>query len=666
MADPIISDSVVATGPRRSRLEPLPLGAITATGWLGERLAYQVRGMAAHLDEHWPSIRDSSWIGGSEDGWERGPYWLDAVVPLAALTGDQELGAKVRRWVDHILERQEASGWMGPHHGDMEGTSDDRSDLDVWPRMPLLKALLQYHSAFGDPRIVPAVHRLALAIGTVLESHPLHAWGHYRAADLIDSLHELHGLTGDDRMLDIAATVERQGYDWRVFADEMPREKVTEAAIARWREKAHRLLASETMISHGVNVAMGLKWMASIWRNGAGGDPIGDLRRMLDALDRGHGQPTGLFSCDEHLAGTHPSQGTETCTVVEAMFSLESSIEAWGIEEDLVDRLERIAFNALPAAATALDDAHQYDQQANQIACVVVDDPLYSSNGPDSNTFGLEPNFGCCTANRHQGWPKFVSRLWFRDRTDGGLVAASYAPAVIRDARDDGVLTVDVSGGYPFGEQVTLRVAADRPLRRPLHLRIPGWATGASVSVDGRIVERPAAGTVARVDRAWSADPVEIVLTLPAAVVVCGNGPVTVTSGPLLFVLPVDERWVQLADHGWMRDQQVLAEGPWACGLVLEGLDGSSRARLSPSDPAADPFTPQGALVGVPARVRAVPDWGVERGAAAVPPSPARASGPADAVTLLPYGAARLRVTVLPAVEDAPASVAVGAASVDS
>ena len=43
----------------------------------------------------------------------------------------------------------------------------------------------------------------------------------------------------------------------------------------------------------------------------------------------------------------------------------------------------------------------------------------WTSNGPESNLFGLEPNFGCCTANMHQGWPKFASSLWMAT-PDGG------------------------------------------------------------------------------------------------------------------------------------------------------------------------------------------------------------------------------------------------------
>ncbi len=50
-------------------------------------------------------------------------------------------------------------------------------------------------------------------------------------------------------------------------------------------------------------------------------------------------------------AGTDPSQGTELCTIVETMFSLVTSISAFGLNgTSFADRLEMITFNALPGA----------------------------------------------------------------------------------------------------------------------------------------------------------------------------------------------------------------------------------------------------------------------------------------------------------------------------
>ena len=81
------------------------------------------------------------------------------------------------------------------------------------------------------------------------------------------------------------------------------------------------------------------------------------------------------------------------------------------------DRLEVLAFNALPA--TISDDmwTHQYDQMSNQIACIKFPGkPIFRTNGQESHLFGLEPNYGCCTANFNQAWPKLaLSTFMHRD-----------------------------------------------------------------------------------------------------------------------------------------------------------------------------------------------------------------------------------------------------------
>ena len=133
---------------------------------------------------------------------------------------------------------------------------------------------------------------------------------------------------------------------------------------------------------------------------------IGDLIRH-------HGVASGCLNGDEHLAGNNPSQGSELCSVVEYMFSLQALLESFG-STAYADQMERLAYNALPATITEDFMAHQYLQQANQIMADDTERPWFN-NSKESNMFGLEPNFGCCTANMHQGWPKFVNSLWYKE-----------------------------------------------------------------------------------------------------------------------------------------------------------------------------------------------------------------------------------------------------------
>jgi uncharacterized protein len=647
---------------RPPSLRVLPLGQLRPAGWLGGQLALQADGMAGHLDEVWPDVGDSAWIGGDADGWERGPYWLDGVVPLAFLRDDARLRAKVDHWVAYILDHQDDDGWFGPRPPRTTPEQETVAHFDVWPRVPLLKALLQYHEATGDERIVAAALRFAGPLAGVLVRWPLRDWGRARWADLAWCLHQLYDLTGEPWLLDLAETLHTQGYDWMSFAADLRyKEKVDEAMLRRFQDEAGGVWMNDNvMASHGVNVAMGLKMPAVWWRQGGDGGPA-TLDRFLDQLDSCHGQASGLYSADEHLAGPHPSQGTETCAVVEMLFSLEVALEVWGLEESLVDRLERVAYNALPAAATPDEWGHQYVQQANQVRCAVTPDRLYTNNGPDANTFGLEPHFGCCTANRHQGWPKFAARLWMAS-PDGGLAALSYAPCTIDTTMRGVPVHVEVGGDYPFSDEVSVTIRTAGPVDFPLRLRVPGWAEHPTLTVAGAPPDDLTPGTVHEVRRTWQGET-RLALRLPARPRVehRRRGCVSVHRGPLVFALEVGEDWHQIGGETPHADWAVNPSTPWNYALALDPAHPDAGLVPEQRPVGSHPFSPDAAPIVLHAAAARVPGWRLAHGAADLPPaSPVTAAdldadlnAGTDTVELKPYGCVRLRVTELPWTTDA-------------
>ena len=117
----------------------------------------------------------------------------------------------------------------------------------------------------------------------------------------------------------------------------------------------------------------------------------------------------------------------------------------------------------------------------------------WTTDGPESNLFGLEPNFGCCTANFHQGWPKFAASLFMLSQDDG-LVAAAYAPCEVRTVVRDTPVHVVEETNYPFRGTVRMRVNPASPLAFPLLLRIPAWAAGTRIKINGQAAARAGAG----------------------------------------------------------------------------------------------------------------------------------------------------------------------------
>jgi hypothetical protein len=627
---------------------PLPLGSVRPAGWLEGQLRLQASGLGGHLDEFWPDIKDSAWFGGKAEGWERVPYWLDGFVPLAYLLDDAPLKDRVKKDIDYILDHQHPDGWFGPV-GDLQ----KHRPYDVWPLFPLLKALTQYQEATGDPRVVPALLKCARKIAEVIGKEPMYSWARFRAADLAVSLYWLHEHTDGKEpwLLDLAQKVRAQAHDWRAQYE-----------AGKFPEKTVKAFGLD---SHGVNNGMALKAPGVWWR--LTGDPNDRtaIDRMLAFLDEHHGQPSGMFSCDEHLAGRSPSQGTELCTVDEAMFSLETLLSITG-EPALGDRLERIAFNAFPATFKKDMTAHQYDQQANQVVCKVARDIVYVNNGGDANIYGLEPNFGCCTANMHQGWPKYAASLWMRS-PDGGLAALSYAPCTVETkVGGKAVRVVVVPGderGYPFnrgtkGTRVVINIHAQERVRFPLHVRIPGWAEGADVGFGEdvahyRRVADVKPGTFVTIDREWGGkEPSEVSLNLPMPVRFREgfNRSVWVESGPLVYALAIEPEWKKIRDRpGPFDDWEAHPKTAWNYALELDREHPERSIELVRRQARTAAFTSEAPSLVLRVKGRRLPGWTLEKNAAAPPPpSPVSSDAALEELTLIPYGCTDLRVTEFP------------------
>ena len=122
-------------------------------GWMKRQLQIQAQGLSGHLDKIWPDIRDSAWIGGDREGWERVPYWLDGFIPLAYLLEDEDMIARAKRYIDAIVAGQKPDGWICPC------TDEERPTYDNWAVLLITKVLTVYYECSKDPRIPDVIYR---------------------------------------------------------------------------------------------------------------------------------------------------------------------------------------------------------------------------------------------------------------------------------------------------------------------------------------------------------------------------------------------------------------------------------------------------------------------------------------------------------------------------
>ena len=624
---------------------PLPLGAIRPEGWLLRQLRIQAAGLTGHLDEFWPDVADSQWFGGNAEGWERAPYWLDGAIPLAWLLDDEQLKARIGRHVAYIVEHQRADGWYGPYPVDAV-----TKRYDMWAILLANKVLAQYHDATRDARVLDAVRRSLAAMSEGLRRTPLYDWGRFRWFEGLISIFHVYERDPQPWLLELGRTLRQQGIDYQaLFRTDDLMVATPRRGLWKWTK-------------HVVNTAMATKASALGWRLDRRPEDRAWSTEMIEFLDRYHGQATGMFSGDECLAGRNPLQGTELCAVVEYMYSLETLFSVFG-DAFFGDRLESIAYNALPAALAPDMWSHQYDQQVNQVQCTINPEYGWSTNGPESNLFGLEPNYGCCTSNLHQGWPKFAAHLWMRT-ADDGLVAAAYAPSRARFTAHGVGAVARLETDYPVRVTVTLTIEPERPVRFPLLLRVPAWAEGATVRIGNGASDPMRAGTLHRIEREWTA-PTTIAIRLPMTPRLTRryNDAVTITRGPLVYSLQIGEQWTRVnADkphrelpHG---DFEVRPTTPWNYALQTSG-GGVTGLAFEERPVGERPFSPEGGGMTATARARRLPDWKIEHGWAGERSSSDRGWAdpgrqltpqPEETVTLVPYGCTNIRITEFPTV----------------
>jgi len=610
----------------------LPTGSIKAGGWLLRQLRIQASGLGGHLDEFWPIVGpDSGWTGGKGESWEDGPYFLDGLVPLAWQLDSPQLKAKAMRFIDWTLDHPWENGMFGP-----------RSNDDWWPRMVMLKVLTQYHELTGDPRVMPLMTRYFHYQLQALPTRPLRDWGRMRWQDELLSVLWLYQRTNDATLLELAQLLKQQGYDWQGMFAHFPFTQKTDAdALRKQAGGSDAFMQDLGLQVHGVNVAQSLK-ASPVWSVVSGQAIDRDaVHHQLQMLDTYHGLPNGMFSADEHLAGRSPSQGTELCTVVETMFSLELALALTG-DAMLGDRLERIAFNALPAALTDDMWAHQYNQQPNQVECSLHREP-WTTDGPESNLFGLEPNFRCCTANFHQGWPKFANSLWMAT-ADQGLTAMSYAPCTVTTVVRGTAVIIEQASDYPFRQTVSISLKPQHAVAFPLRLRIPAWSRETRIAVNGRPIETTAGFTT--IERTWApGDTVEVAFNADVVVARGYNGALSFSRGALVYALPIEENWVVWRKRGPTRDWQVYPGSRWNVGIKPD-----VPVKVSEYAIGEKPFAGAAAAVKLTLQGQYVPAWKASEGSA--DPVPAHAEASSDegvqTLTLVPYAGAKLRITAFP------------------
>ena len=631
----------------RAPLEPslyaeLPLGAIRADGWLAEQLRRQASGLTGHLDEVYPQVMGPSnaWLGGDGDAWERGPYWVDGLLPLAYLLNDKQLISKAETWVEAILASQQENGYLGPaeDHPFVYGLQRGGTH-DWWPKMVALKILKQHYMATGDPRVPECLTRYFHYQLSTLTACPLDHWsdwGRWRGADNLDIVYWLYNLTGDEKLLELGELLHAQMVDWTFLFQDGG-------------------IFSQQGSVHCVNLGQGFKAPGVWWQFSHSEDDLAALKKAVETIRHTVGLPTGLWAGDEMLHWGHPSRGSELCTAVEMMYSLETLLRITG-DPFWADYLERVAYNVLPAQVNDDFTGKQYYQQLNQVSATRDWRPFSTPHDDTDVLFGTLNGYPCCLSNMHQGWPKFTQNLWYAT-SDGGLAALVYAPSTVT-AQISGVeVIIRETTGYPFRENVEFTVDyARKKVKKasfPLRFRVPVWCSSFTVLVNGEAVDVSPENGILCLHREWKrGDSVTLSFPMGLTTEAWYDQAWSFVRGPLLYGLKMEEHWNWLPFEG--RDRyygegawEVTSDTPWNYCIMRDRFSADDcRVEEQPWD-GTWPWTPSAAPMRLYVPARELPHWQVPE-AVAFWTEDGNDSCRDVTLELIPYGCTTLRIAAFP------------------
>lgn len=625
----------------------LPLGAIKPKGWLLTQLETMKTGMAGKLDELYPTVLGSrnGWLGGDGDVWERGPYWLDGLVPLAYILDDKALQAKAQKWIEWSLNNQMADGYFGPVPPEKEPTPEPglqrNRARDWWPKMVMLKVLQQYYSATQDKRVINLMLKYARYQLKTLPTTPLGHyswWGSQRGGDNLLVVHWLYNLTGETFLLDLAKLIHQQSFDWTntfLHTDQLHGEYQF----------------------HGVNLAQGIKEPVIFYQQDHNLKYVDAVKRAFQNIRDYQEQAQGMYGADELTRKNDPVQGSELCSATELMYSLENMMAITG-DVGMMDHLEKIAYNALP---TQIDDEYmnrQYYQLANQVMITRHNRNFVTAYDGTDICFGLLTGFPCCTTNMHQGWPKFVQSLWFATE-DKGLAALVFGASEVTAKVADGTeVRFLEETSYPFSDKIRFVYKTKKGVLFPLHLRIPSWCDQASITVNGEAWMNAKGGQMANINRKWKdGDVVELTLPMRITTSRWFNNSVAVDRGPLVYALKVEEDWKEVKGTDRYGSYKVVRpQSAWNYGLaesVLKNID-SAFVVSEKKSVASYPWNLANAPVEIKTKGKIIPEWKLyNETAGPLPYSKIEylKKEPEVEITLVPYGCTTLRISQFPVVQ---------------
>ena len=478
-------------------------------GVLGEALAANLAGRLSHFivgadsepialfgQSHKCCNEEGDWYG------EHAGKWLYAAARAANRSGDASLRAHLLEVADFLVSQQDPDGYLGTYAPSRRFMQKQRKGprswdgapgkrtWDIWTHSYLILGMLEVHRYFPHQRYLDCATRIGdlclhtLTVGgidiTDLGNH--HGMS---ATVLLDPAVELYFVTGEKRFLTLAKIILAQ-------ADARPELNLLGQALAG-------VDAAEIATGKAYQLCWNLVGLAKLHRATGTGEFLTAVRQVWTSIRKHHlslgGGPWGGIAhrsreVFNHHGAFSPYGYIETCSTF-SWIQLNRELLVITGEAQYAEEIERAAYNDLLAA-----------------------------QAPDGEDwcYYIYPN-----------GKRVYTTYWRCCKSSGAMALEELAPAAYSVSEDRiavnlyGPGTAELGGmritqltDYPFDGDIRLVLALAAPSTLTLCLRIPSWAAGARVSINGVSQPTPAAGAWLELRREWH-DADMIALLLPMA-----------------------------------------------------------------------------------------------------------------------------------------------------
>ena len=605
---------------------------ITPKGWLLEFLQRQKAGLTGHPEALSYPYNTCLWAGEiprngeyGQDWWryEQTAYYTDGLLRLGYLLDDEELIAIGEAGIAYTIAHPQSNGRLG---------SSVISSL--WPQAVFWRAMKAYADVHGNPTSIK--NALRRNYNSMNNSDLTNGRRHIIN---LEGMLWYYGISGTRSFLTKAKTA----YDTGGFEFDK-----TDAG------------SDEFIHLHGVTYCEMLKIPLLLYAYTGDEEYLNIAMNAERKLERDHMLPDGVPSSAEYTQGNDIDVAHETCDITDYTWSLGYFLTVTG-QAEWADRIERAIFNAAPGAVTTNFDAVQYFSSVNQVICTGNSDNNRFKRGSTWMAYRPTHETECCAGNMHRMMPNFASRLWMRG-ADEAIVAAMYAPSEIDFKVGSTQCHITEETYYPFSGDITFRFSLPEQMHFPFVFRIPGWCEEYEVKVNGSPLQTsPFGGGFWVLEREWNdGDVVTLSLTMTPTVVEAANGQGKyVECGPLLLAYPVPATVTEETNTYSNMNGKVPGDGFKCWSMKPSGsfnyainTDAETLSINIDEEKLANayPFDLDGTPLSVSLPVRPI-TWTVEsnRYNPVLPASEyVKFSTGNRNINLVPYGAAKLRVTVFP------------------